>query len=576
MVRLIAALLLLATFAFSSSFYQQFYIPKLIVFYGMAMACLAFLASQRQVFLPCTKVLVFMASFLFVTATLGVHSPTPLTAFMQWTFYFGACLLFVTLINLDRPSLETLLKAVYGAALVQLVLTIPQFLSVQSVMPAALIGQHDRIFGTVGNQEFLSTLLGAGFFLSLYFRNQAGDRKTRRLLMAGGVALLLGLALSQSKGSLLFIGMYFLWKRFPSYRRLVLALCLVALVMAVFVFPTSIKGRLLLWMAASMMFAQHFVSGVGLLQFENHYLDVVHALFSSYPRLSEIFGGNTAMSMDAHNIFLQFGAELGITGLVLSLVFMGYGLRLVNANRNYLGVALLFLLSKCLYTVVLTSITGMIVIVLLLAVLSEERAFEFAGLARSTTFAAVTLAVFVFIASIFLSTSDYFYQQGARALFMGQNELAAENLNRALDINREDADAHLALAHASYLKADFDSMRGHINNALLYRKNKDTLKVAAYMFYYAKHYNDAFPLFQFLHVTFPQHLTSLTKLASICMLRGEYDLAYAMAQAALRTVPRKPAESDARNIKIAKQIAADSYPFISHPKNSKQGNNHEQ
>jgi Tfp pilus assembly protein PilF len=567
MAQLIAGFVLLATFAFSSSFYQQFYIPKLIVFYGMATTCLGFLVSRRQVFLPSKTCLIFIASFLIVAVTLGVRSPAPLTAFMLWAFYFGGCLLFVTLINLERSSLETLLKAVFCAALAQLVLVIAQSLSVQSVMPEALIGHNGRIFGTVGNQEFLATLLGVGFYFSLHFRGQTSNQKTRRFLMAGGMALLIGLALSQSKGSLLFIGLYFLWKRFPSYK-LVLALCLVALVLAVFAFPASVKGRLLLWIVASTMFARHIVSGVGLLQFENHYLDVVHTLFSAYPRLSEIFGENTAMSMDAHNIFLQFGAELGIAGLVLSLVFMGYGLRLVNDNRNYLGAALLFLLFKCLYTVVLTSVTGMILLVLVLATLSQQRAFRFSGIARRAAIAGMPLATFFFIASIFLGASDYFYQQGARALFMGQNDKAVENLTRALDVNRENADAHLALAHASYLKGDYDSMSGHIINALPYRKNKDTLKIAAYMFYYAKRYDDAFPLFQFLHATFPQHLSSLTKLASIYMLRGDYNRAYVMAQAALRTVPRKQAESDARNLKIAKQIAADSYPFISHPKNS--------
>ena len=55
----------------------------------------------------------------------------------------------------------------------------------------------------------------------------------------------------------------------------------------------------------------------------------------------------------------------------------------------------------------------------------------------------------------------------------------------------------------------------------------------------------------------------MTKLASIYMLRGDFDKAYTMAQLALHALPRKEAESDEKNLRIAKQIVKDSYPYLS-------------
>jgi tetratricopeptide (TPR) repeat protein len=275
-----------------------------------------------------------------------------------------------------------------------------------------------------------------------------------------------------------------------------------------------------------------------------------------------MFGGYTAMAMDAHNLFLQFATELGTAGLLLAIIFTGYALRLVNSNRNHLGTALLFLLFKCLYTVVLTSITGMILLVLLLAALSQKRCVVLDGRRRNAALTAVPFIAILFVVVTAMSTTDLYYQQGVRSLFMGQNELAVEKLNTALMINKENSDASLALAHASYLQHDYETMHRHIQNALYYHKNKDSYKVAASMYYYAKRYNEAFELYQYLHGTFPEHLTSLTKLASIYMLRGEYEKAYAMARQVLHMLPRKEAESDEKNLRIASQIVKDSYPHI--------------
>lgn len=558
----LGGLVLLAVFGYSTRFYQQFYVPKLIVFYGIAAVCAVFLATRRRLWLPPIAVLTFLATFLLVAAVFGTRSATPLTAFMQWSFYFGAALLLVALINLGRADRELLLKLVFAAALAQLLVVIPQVLGARELLPVALAGQPDRVFGTVGNQEFLATLLGCGFFLGLYFRDHSPDRRHRAALLAAAALLVLGLVLAGNKGALLFIGLYLLWRCCPR-PALIAAIGAAALTAAMLMYPDSIKGRMLLWLAALDLFAQHLATGVGLRQFENHYLDAVGDLFSAHPALSGLLGDHTASALDAHNLVLHFGAELGIAGLLLALLLVGYVLRLAYANRNPLGVALLFLLFKSLYTVMLASITGMILFVLLIATLSPRRLAELPVTPRRMSLAAAPLAAVALAAAAALSVSDYHFQRGARLLFLGQPAQAVASLNRAVNINSENADAYLALAQASYLAADYAGMRAYLNQALVYRRNKDSYKIAAAMFYYAKLYDDAYGLYEFLHLTFPQHLTSMTKLAGIYMIRGDYDQAHAMAQAVLRADPRTRAPSDARNIAIARRIAADSAALIS-------------
>ncbi len=146
---------------------------------------------------------------------------------------------------------------------------------------------------------------------------------------------------------------------------------------------------------------------------------------------------------------------------------------------------------------------------------------------------------------------------------MGQDAFAIESLEQALALDRENADASLALAQAGYTQHDYTNMQAHLQDALRYRKNKDTYKIAASMYYYARRYDEAFELYQRLHEAFPQHLTSLTKLACIYMIRGNFDRAYVMAQQALHATPREEAASDAKNLEIARQVVIDSFPHLS-------------
>lgn len=557
-MRWLAALMLLVVLATSSLFYQQFYIPKLIAFYTMSVVAVFQLSLRRQLKLPESSAMFFMAGLALVGMIWGMDSSAPETGFMLWAYYLSASMVFLALQQLNAEEISSLLKVVLVTALLQLPVILFQMANSSSM----LVNGSSHIPGTIGNPEFLSTWLGVAFFIGLHFHEDAETQGLRIGLLLACTALLFGLLMAQNKGGLLFIGLYFLWKRYPS-RLLIVGIMLAMLLLGIFLFPDSIKGRLLLWSVAELMIVQHWLAGVGFVQFENHYLDVVHKIFTTYPEISDRLGAHTAMTMDAHNIILQFGAELGLAGLILAVLFSRYLWKVANTNPGNLGAALLFLLYKCMYTVVLTSITSMIALLVLLAALTNKRAIEVSVHGSLALKGSGVLLILLLMFSTVLTLPDYYYQRGLHLLLMGDNSSAVVEMERALSINKEYASANLALAQVSYQRQDYEKMKGYLSDALHYRKNKDTCKIAASMYFYSRHYEDAFNLYQFLHVTFPQHLTSLTKLASIYMLRGDYRQANLMAQKALQTVPRKEAASDEKNLRIARRIVSDSATRLS-------------
>lgn len=569
MARLMAVMLLLAILAWSTLFYQQFYLPKLLVFFAMAICGLAWLARRHELRLPDNRALAFMAALTLAGGVSTLFSAAPQTSFMQWAYYLAACLLYLAFLQFGYSAFDLLLKTLFGMALLQLPLAVLQWAvlhgaHLHALLPAALIGLHTRLFGTTGNQEFLAALLGTGFFIGLYLHTGSAAKNTRLLLAAACAALLLGLVLAHNKGGLAFIGLYFLWRHLPQ-RKLLAILALPALTVAVILFPDSSDGRLLLWLAAGVIILHHPLAGVGYMQYESHYLDAVRELFTAHPALAQLLGNHTAMSLDAHNLFLHYGAELGVPGLLLALLFAHHAWRLGRRDGGPLGAALLFLLFKSLYTVVLPSITGMLMFLLLLARLTPSANVipRQPLAARYAALAAVPVLAALLACAAIPALSDYYYLRGARALFMGEEARATGALNRALLLDRENTDASLALAQACYARHDYPAMKGHLQDALHYRKNKDTCKIAASMYYYSRRYDAAYALYNQLHQAFPQHLTSLTKLACIFMIRGDYNKAYVMAQQALHARPRTRAASDAKNLRLARQVAQDSYPHLS-------------
>jgi hypothetical protein len=82
----------------------------------------------------------------------------------------------------------------------------------------------------------------------------------------------------------------------------------------------------------------------------------------------------------------------------------------------------------------------------------------------------------------------------------------------------------------------------------------DIVKISAHMRFYSHLYAEAEPLYAFILQVFPEHLTSMAKLALIRLEAGDSEGARSMARRLLDTQPRHENLSDAGNREIARRI----------------------
>lgn len=537
---------------FSSDFYQCFYLPKLILIYGLGTAAVIALMSRTEFLMPPRKIVLFLIAYALVAAV-GVISITPRYSWMQLLFLYAAGMLYLAIINLSEQQRQSILRVIYYLGMIQALIVLLQALQLNSMLPAApLLVERTRPTGTIGNPEFLATLLGFSFFMGLNQLERVASRERKILIYFSLLLMLLGIVLTHNKGTLLFLGACFLWRRYPSAKVMV-GLIVILLTVVGLYFPTSIRGRLFLWITSFQMFKNHFWRGVGLLQFDNFYLQTIRDLFSSSSALALRFGGFTSSVRDAHNIVLHHATELGIAGLILSLLFIVHVYRLIAENKTYLGIALAFLFYKSLYTVVLNSPTSMILLIISLGMLANRQELvRWTFPAWLAAPAAICLAAFA--SGIYLGTSDYYYQQGLRRLFMGDKESSYALFTKSITINPENSDSCLGLAYAEFLSGKSSEMDAYIQRAIKYRHNMDAYKISAHMYFYSGLQSQAKPLYEFLLSVFPEHLTSMAKLAVISMENHNYQNAKMLSVRLLNTISRRKNASDLKNMEIARNV----------------------
>lgn len=544
--------LLSSALVFSTSFHEGFYYPKLLLFLCAVTLGSFVLLLQQQWRLPNRRVLYFMAALVTVSILPGLMSDAPRESGLYLAFIIASCLLFIIFQNIDTRHYRFFYLLIIFVALIQIPIVVCQFFSWDGLLPEILVTRGNRVIGTIGNPEFLATWLGVSFFLVLHCWQKETIGKTHPVVWLILLLLVTALFMTKNKGGLLFIGLYFLYPRLPD-KRWLFPMAFGALIAVIVLAPYSIMGRLFLWLVGLGQFIQHFLTGTGLRQFENGYLNTIHGLFSRYPWLSDTFGSYTAAVKDGHQLFIHWAAELGIGGLVLSILLAWFVWRQVQNQRNPLGAALLFLLFKFMYTVVLSSVTGMLLFVTLLAVLVPK--VQVVNL-RMISQRALPLLIATVIGAwgIYYSAADYYYSRGNRMLYLGQDQQAERYLQRSLEINPEQYNSYLALAHIRYRQQRFADMDRYIQQTLQYKRNKTTYKISAYMYFYSKIYGRAFDIYQFLHVVYPQHLTTMGKLASIYMVQQRYEDAHSMAKRVLGMKTRLQNDSDENNRRIARAI----------------------
>lgn len=538
---------------FSSFFHQSFYLPKIIALFIGGLLGVTTLLQQERVLIPSNRAILFFAAYIITASVSIALSPSPWHSFLCLLLLFSGFLSYWFMLNLSEGERERTLKVVCGLALLQIgVLTLQTF-NVIALLPGPLIIEQGRLTGTIGNPEFLSTVLAVAFLISLHLNKTGKLPLNRTMFLAGLCALLAGIVAAGSKGTLIFLALYGLWRWKPGFK----SFGLTSLTLGIFASlysPASIAGRVFLWLVGAQMFIAHPLAGVGLGQFENNYLQTVYGIFSSWPGMAGYFGSYTSAVLDAHNIFLHNAAELGLAGLTLTLTVWIFLFNRARIYGGYLGAALLLLLYKSLYTVMLNSPTGLLLTAILVGAMTEKRELQNIKVNPVWTPVAIPVLAAAFFLGFQLCRADYYYQKGLKSLISGDRDNAEVELTQSMTIDPENSDSYLAMGHVRFLQRRSEEMDSYIRRAIHFKKSIDTYKISAHMYFYNRLDKNAARIYNYLLFTLPEHLTTMEKLAVIAARNGDAQGAVHFAEMILETHPRRNDPSDERNIRIAISI----------------------
>lgn len=539
--------------AFSGVFYQAYYVPKLLILFIGSLASTGILLQRDELRLPTRRTVLFLAGYLLMLACMAGFSGEPRHAYIQLLYAICGCAMYLVTINTSDCQKIAALKIVCGIALIQCCLAALQSVNAVSFLPGVLIPVEGRLTGTVGNPEFLATLLGVSTLIVFHLREKSKSEKVQKWLAAGAAALFSGILAIGSKGTLLYLVLYGVW-RFKRNFKLIAAGAMIFVLLMFLLSPASVLGRVFLWLTSIRMFIMNPVAGVGLGQFENNYLQTVHGFFSSMPAIAGYFGSYTSLTQDAHNICLQHAAELGLPGLGFSLLFSVFVFKRAQALGGHLGAALFLLLYKSMYTVMLNSPTSLMLLTLLLGISESPARLKAIKIKPIWTTVLIPVLSGLILAGTHLCIADYHYQRGLKAVMMGNSATAKRNFVAAIEIDPERANPYLALAYVDFLAGNTDEMSLRIQQALERGKSMDTYKISAHMFFYSRIYGNAERIYRYLLFLFPEHLTSMAKLSVIAIGKGDYTQAVSLAEKILALNPRRPNASDVRNAQIASEI----------------------
>lgn len=551
-------LVFLPPLVFSRTFHDGFEIPKLLSVYLLAAGCLVALLARPVLPAPDRGTQRFLLACVLMVIASGLFSTVTVNTVTSLAGVTGLAAIYLFVASADERSRRWLLASLVMLATVEALIVLAQVARFDAWLPGYLLyGKHPAI-GTLGNEEFLSTLLAVGFFVALHFEAAATGRRRVGLWLAMGL-MLTGLVAAHNKGALLFIAVYFLWRRWP--RPWLLGFAATAGFAALaWLWPESMQGRVLLWLASGTTFLAYPLTGIGPAQLENGYLDAVHTLFTHFPVLAGVFFDNAAKVQDAHNLALHWAAEYGLPGLALAVVFVVHGARRAHALGGALGAALLLLLFKSLYTVVLGAVTSALLLVMLLALAAPQDApavWVLAPWRRALIFVA---ALAPMVTATWVLAGDRHYERGMHALMSGELDEARWHLENALHHHPQQGDTWLALAQVHFQRHDTPAMEAALRRALAYKREINTTKIGAHLYFFSGHYREAETLYQYLHVIYPAHLTTLARLALIAQSRGDYTLARWYALTLLDTPQAREKWSDAVNRATARRILQQTTP----------------
>lgn len=397
--------------------------------------------------------------------------------------------------------------------------------------------------GSVGNPDFLATIIAAGIFLLL--QTQASKHFKFSML----VFLFVGLLLTKSRGTIALVFLLIAWEWIPKWATLSTGAVLIS---AIGIFWEKFAGRIQLWWVSIIAFLERPLSGHGLESFDSVYFNTNLSLMSENESFRSTFGPWSSQVTDAHNLILQYAVELGFIGAAAAAIFIGTIVFASKSREPAYTRIILMLAAKCLYTVVLISVQSVSLLTLSLSGGTAEKS-------RRTVdpkFMALSLFLLLIVSSSILqavlNSRDIY--KSMNYLTIGLPERARIHLDNILKRNPEHTDALIAKSY-SYLQ------QGQCSHSSLYaiqatrlRQNMDTYKRAGHILFECEFYREAVELLNLLHIVFPEHRTTTMKLAWSHYYLGEYPEAKKLAQNVLFIKPRRVSFSDERNLEEAKEL----------------------
>ncbi len=536
---------------FDQGFFSAFHVPKLLAVIAAVLVGGAWLAWKGEGMLPTRRHGRFMIGWAAVAVVLGLRGPTPWTAAVELSTGLVLLAAYVVTMNLGDAGRRGVLLGILAAATLEAVLAIAHL-----VRPLGFLLPFDdptrpAAIGTVGNPEFLATLLAAGLCIAWHLRGEGGSR-ARMWLAVAAAPMLAALVLTRSKGTagLLALALLYAWQGW----RPVLALGLVAGIGAPVLFPDSVYGRVMLWIATGKVLVDGLPFGTGFEGLTHHYLDAVCALFANHPGLSARLGTYVGDVRDAHNLVIDQGIALGLPGAALAAMFLIHVVRRGRTVGGGPGAMLLILSAKMLYTVVLGSVTGAWLLTLLLGISArpEQDDRRRTGIPFRVLALAAGLVALWFVRPAL--TCDRRFHEGSRMLYMGDPEGAKARFELGLGSNPGHAESILSLAFIAFKRGEQDVMTEYIGEAIRLEPVIDIVKRGAHMYFFNRQYEQAEPLYRKLMLAYPDRRSPVIKLAQVRLALGDRREAESLARKVIAMQPRVYNANDVEYLETARKL----------------------
>jgi len=331
---------------FIPSFPHEYELPKFL-FFVIAVQLLLIVSFKRiyaqTSFLIHDKTLILVGLFIFILFTADSVGLDPKISFLGSASRYQGFVLMMSIFEylilmrvyqLEKNVLsKMLIPYIYPLALALSLITLGQFF-IHSILHIPLPVYNDRIVATMGNPNFLGSILVIELFFILLYRNDPATRNSKVLFFLFQILIFLSLIFTRSESAIL--GLLFGYLAYAVllvksvYKKILLFIFIaVALFFTVMSLRSNFSiwdNQLRIWPVAAEKILKKPLLGYGQENFQLIYPENLHYVVDS-----------------AHNIFLETGLTGGLPLLILFLSLIFQSLRMHSPRMRILLLITLFI-----------------------------------------------------------------------------------------------------------------------------------------------------------------------------------------------------------------------------------------